>query len=346
MATISLCMIVKNEEKILARCLDSIQDLMDEIIIVDTGSSDRTKEIAARYTDKIYDFAWVGDFAAARNFSFSKAGCEYIYTADADEVLDKGNHEKFQILKETILPEVEIVQMFYGNQLANGTVYNFDRELRPKLFKRIRAFQWIDPVHETVRLLPVVFDSDIEITHLPESSHAGRDLQIFEKMAGQGQELSPRLINLYARELLISGKLEDLKKAEEYFTQMADSAETSPEQLKEAVCVVVRAARERGDYLKMFRYAMKDIASDEGGSSEVCCELGEYYLKQKDYQEAAIWYYNAAYETTSILNIHSGGDLPLLSLKQCYEAMGMAEQAEEYERKAFKWQEQQKEMEE
>ena len=55
MITISLCMIVKNEERILARCLDSIEDLMDEIVIVDTGSTDRTKAIASRYTDKIYD---------------------------------------------------------------------------------------------------------------------------------------------------------------------------------------------------------------------------------------------------------------------------------------------------
>ena len=56
MATISLCMIVKNEEAVLARCLDSVRDLVDEIIIVDTGSTDRTKEIAARYTGQIYDF--------------------------------------------------------------------------------------------------------------------------------------------------------------------------------------------------------------------------------------------------------------------------------------------------
>ena len=103
MATISLCMIVKNEEKVLARCLDSIQDLMDEIIIVDTGSFDRTKEIAAKYTDRIYDFVWDNDFAAARNFSFSKAGCDYIYTADADEVIDEENREKFRAVSYTHL---------------------------------------------------------------------------------------------------------------------------------------------------------------------------------------------------------------------------------------------------
>lgn len=337
MATISLCMIVKNEEKVLARCLDSIRDLMDEIIIVDTGSTDRTKEIAAGYTDKIYDFVWKGDFSEARNFSFSKAGCEYIYTADADEVLDEENHDRFKALKETLLPEVEIVQMYYGNQLSHGTVYNFDKELRPKLFKRLRTFQWIEPVHETVRLLPVVFDSEIEITHLPKESHAGRDLKIFEKMVKEGQVLSSRLLNFYARELLISGDTEDLIRAEDYFTAVAEGEETGPEQMKEALCVVVRASRLRGDILKMFRYAMKDTASNEGGVSEVCYELGEYYKTRKDYREAAIWYYNAAYETASILNIHSSGELPLLSLAECYEEMGMKEQAEEYRNAAEEW---------
>lgn len=330
--TISLCMIVKNEERVLRRCLDSIRDLMDEIIIVDTGSADRTKEIAAEYTDKVYDFAWTGDFSDARNFSFSKAECDYIYTADADEVLDKENREKFRILKETLVNEVEIVQMYYGNQLSHGTVYNYDKELRPKLFKRLRSFCWIEPVHETVRLLPVVFDSDIEITHLPENSHTGRDLEIFAKMIDQGQMLSKRLTNMYAKELLISGGEKELERAEDYFTCLADGEETEPDQMKEAVCVVVRAARIRGDFLKMYRYAMKDIASE--GVSEVCYELGEYYLEKGDYQEAAIWFYNAAYETQSILNIHSSSDLPLKGLAHCYEKMGMPEQAEEYKQAA------------
>ena len=86
MATISVCMIVKNEEKVLAGCLDSLEGLWEELIIVDTGSTDATKEIAKKYTDKVYDFTWTGNFSDARNFSFSKASCEYIYSADADEV--------------------------------------------------------------------------------------------------------------------------------------------------------------------------------------------------------------------------------------------------------------------
>ena len=122
MITISLCMIVKNEEQVLSRCLDSLAGLMDEIIIVDTGSCDRTREIAARYTDKIYDYIWKDDFADARNFAFSKASMEYIYTADADEVLDDENREQFRLLKEAMVPEVEIVQMKYVTKNEFNTV--------------------------------------------------------------------------------------------------------------------------------------------------------------------------------------------------------------------------------
>ena len=72
MATISLCMIVKNEEKHLARCLDSVAELVEEIIIVDTGSTDRTIEIASNYTSKIYLHPWADDFSDARNILFPK----------------------------------------------------------------------------------------------------------------------------------------------------------------------------------------------------------------------------------------------------------------------------------
>ena len=193
MITISLCMIVKNEEEVLDRCLSSIADLMDEIIIVDTGSTDRTKEIARRYTSKIYDFTWTGNFADARNYSFSKASAQYIYCADADEVLDAENHAKFLLLKKGLLPEIDIVQMYYCNQLSYNTIYNYDKEYRPKLYKRLRTFTWVNPIHETVQIQPVIYDSDIEIGHFPTSSHASRDIQAFEKMYTDGLRIPASL---------------------------------------------------------------------------------------------------------------------------------------------------------
>lgn len=328
MITISLCMIVKNEEKILARCLDSVADLMDEIIIVDTGSTDATKEIAARYTDKIYDFTWINDFSAARNFAFSKAGMEYIYSADADEVLSAENRERFQILKETLLPEIDIVQMKYGNQLQHGTVYNFDEEYRPKLFKRQREFVWVEPIHETIRLEPVVFDSDIVITHMPENSHAKRDLQIFAGQIEKGLRLSRRLHNLYARELYLAGDEEDLDRADAYFQMAAADVDRTAEEFAQSCCVLVKAARWRKDTVTFFKYASKMLAGE--GCSEICCELGHFYEELGDLEEAVIWYYNAVYETSPVLSLGAGGKEPLEGLVRCYKKMGMDDQADSY----------------
>lgn len=335
MITISLCMIVKNEERVLARCLDSIADLMDEIIIVDTGSTDRTKEIAAKYTDKIYDFKWVQDFSAARNFAFSKAEMEYIYSADADEVLDEENREAFRVLKETLLPEVDIVQMYYGNQLTFGTIYNYDKELRPKLFKRLRTFRWEEPVHEQVVLEPVIYDSDVTIKHMPEENHKDRDLATFAKMTAEGKQLSKRLHNLYAKELFVSGEEKDFLAAGAFFEASCLDTGRSIDEIKEAACVAARAARYKKDIPAFFKYALKVVACD--GCSEICCELGSYYMEAGDLDEAIVWFYNAAYETGSILNIHSSGDIPLYALAECYGRLGDKEQEAAYTKQAAEW---------
>ena len=329
MTTISLCMIVKNEEKVLGRCLACLVDLMDEIIIVDTGSVDRTKEIASKYTDKIYDFTWTGDFSEARNYAFSKATKEYVYSADADEVVDEENRERFAVLKRELLPEIEIVQMYYCNQLAKGGVYNFDREYRPRLFKRVRHFTWVDPIHEIVRTDPVVFDSEIEIIHRQEESHAARDLAAFTEMCRKGEAVSARLHNLYARELFIAGEKEDFIRALPFFERSAEDTGRQQDEIMEALCVAARAARLAGDKLKFYRYAMK--AAVLGSCAEICLELGCYYMEDKDYEEAVIWLYNAAFETESILDIHCSKDKPLLMLAQCCRMLGREEQAAEYE---------------
>jgi glycosyltransferase involved in cell wall biosynthesis len=90
---ISLCMIVKNEEKVLQRCLGSVKGIVDEIIIVDTGSNDRTKEISFEFVDHVYEFEWTDSFAEARNFAASKANGDWILVLDADEFVDRENLE-------------------------------------------------------------------------------------------------------------------------------------------------------------------------------------------------------------------------------------------------------------
>lgn len=318
MATISLCMIVKNEEAVLARCLDSIADLMDEIIIVDTGSTDRTKEIAANYTTQIYDFAWQDDFSAARNFSFSKATMEYIYAPDADEVLDEENRIRFRQLKEHLLPEIELVQMKYHTISEFNTVLNAQKEYRPKLFKRLRSFTWIDPIHETVRTAPVVYDSDIEILHIPQSFHHKRDFSVFLNAYAQNGTLSRRIWQMYAKELLKMGTEPDFQDAMPIFSETYETTQDN-DLRKEAACVLARLYRIQKDSDSFFKIALKDMLTTP--CTEICYELGCYFQEKGDYPEAILWHYNAAFEAECILDIHTSGDLPLQGLVTCYEAL-------------------------
>lgn len=318
MISISLCMIVKNEERVLERCLESLKGLMDEIIIVDTGSTDKTKKIAEKYTNKIYDFKWIDDFSAARNFSFSKATKEYIYVADADEVLDHDNYEKFKKLKQVLLPEIDIVQMYYCNQLEFNTTYNYDKEYRPKLYKRLRQFIWKNPIHECVQIEPIIYDSEIAIMHKPENNHGTRDFAAFQRMIARGETLSAHLHNMYARELFIAGEAKDFLEAETFFKKSI-TEQRSTDEWKEANAVLVHCAKLKGDKFTFFKHAMKDIV--EKPCSEVCCELGAFYVEQEDFEEASNWYYNAIQNVKAILNIRYQEEIPKEGLRFCYEKL-------------------------
>src|ERR1035437_8094177 len=83
--TLSLAMIVKNEARCLARCLRSVQAIVDEIVIVDTGSTDDTLQIARDFHARIFHFSWVDDFSAARNQALAKATGDWVLVFDADE---------------------------------------------------------------------------------------------------------------------------------------------------------------------------------------------------------------------------------------------------------------------
>lgn len=99
MITLSLCMIVRDEEDVLGRCLDSVKDAADEIIIIDTGSEDRTKETALKYTQNVYDFPWRDDFSAARNFALEHGTMDYLMWMDADDVLPAESRRKLSRLQ-------------------------------------------------------------------------------------------------------------------------------------------------------------------------------------------------------------------------------------------------------
>jgi GT2 family glycosyltransferase/acetyltransferase-like isoleucine patch superfamily enzyme/2-polyprenyl-3-methyl-5-hydroxy-6-metoxy-1,4-benzoquinol methylase/Flp pilus assembly protein TadD len=164
--TLSLCMIVKNEEQHLARCLLSATPAVDEIIIVDTGSTDRTKEIARAYGAKVFDFPWTNDFSNARNHSLSQASGDWILVLDADEVISPLDYAALEriVRKRPAKPAgYSMVTRNYTDEVATqGWIANdrrYRREeagtgwfpsLKVRLFINDKRIQFQNPVHEFV----------------------------------------------------------------------------------------------------------------------------------------------------------------------------------------------------
>ena len=317
----SLCMIVKNEASILGDCLDSLKDIMDEIIIVDTGSTDDTKKIAESYTPYVYEYQWHDDFAAARNFAFSKATGDYIYSADADEVIDEENRTKFKALKRVLLPEVEIVQMIYVTEQINHPTENFARDMRPKLFKRLREFTWIEPIHETINTSPVVYDSDIEIIHRPQGSHSSRDFSVFKKVIEEKSFLSDRLLGMYLRELYKAGTEEDLKNAREVLEKSLTEKKQKQNELlcRQIIAVLMKIYRQIDEPVGMLKVSLSSEATVP--SAEMCMELGYFFMKKEEFEEAAEWFNRAAFHCESEIDIASSGTSALMALALCYRKL-------------------------
>ncbi|MCP4253973.1 MAG: glycosyltransferase [Candidatus Scalindua sp.] len=145
--TLSLCMIVKDEEKSLPTCLESVKDYVDEIIIVDTGSTDSTVEIAESYNAIVYHHAWENSFSKARNYSLKYATCDWILIMDADEEIEENDAYK---LRETIRDDdVSLIYMpAFSKEKGgmNSSVYLIERVFRNNL-----DFRYEGIVHNTLK---------------------------------------------------------------------------------------------------------------------------------------------------------------------------------------------------
>lgn len=175
-ATISACLIVKDEEELLPGCLDSIRDWVDEIIVVDTGSTDKTPEIAKSFGAKVYRQPWEGDFSKARNYSISHATGDWILIIDADE---RVNVEDVQIIANTLANSggsVVSVNVFNTYE-QNKNVTVFLPSVR--FFKRDLGLKYKGIVHNQLALPEgtQVLRTGIRFTHLGYGLSAERMVQ-------------------------------------------------------------------------------------------------------------------------------------------------------------------------
>lgn len=166
MKTLSLVMIVKNEADNLEHCLNHATHLVDEMVIVDTGSTDNTKDIALKYDARVFDFPWENDFAAARNYGLDQAKGDWIIVLDADEMIDTQNEQAEQALRtfingEQAIGRLKILNKTLNNQGMESIVQSYVSRVFPK------GIRYVGRIHEQL-------DTDLTRIKLPiEVKHHG-----------------------------------------------------------------------------------------------------------------------------------------------------------------------------
>lgn len=167
---VSLCMIVKNEEQLIENCFRSVRDIVDEMIVVDTGSTDQTVDIAQSLGAVVYYFDWNGDFSEARNFSINQASGEWILFLDADEELDRRDQNKLRSLIDNGDPDADAylfkVFSYFGRKKETEKLWDG----RVSLFKNHKGFRFKGAIHEEIvtsinENLGRIVSADVRIIH-------------------------------------------------------------------------------------------------------------------------------------------------------------------------------------
>ncbi len=335
MQTISLCMIVRNEEAVLERCLKGVTDIADEIIIVDTGSTDASKDIAARFTDRIYDFPWVDDFAAARNFSFSKATMDFIFWLDADDVITMENREKLLAIKAALTPDTDMVMLPYHVAFDESGMPTFTYE-RERIVRRDAGFYWVGAVHEVIAPHGTILHGDAAVEHHKlQVSDPDRNLRILENKRKAGEPLDTRLLYYYARELYYHRNYaEAIEIYREFFARADGWRENRIEACSNCAQCLLALDRTDDAMEMLLRSFLYDCPR-----AEICCQIGGIKLAQAEYEEAAYWYKAALHadftgEKVGFFQPDYHDYIPLMQLCVCYDRMGNERLAKAYNDRA------------
>ena len=322
---ISLCMIVRDEEEVLERCLRSVREVVDEIIIVDTGSVDRTKEIAKKYADNVLDFEWVDDFAAARNYSFAQATKDYIMWLDADDVLLDSDGQGFKELREQLDGEINRVTMPYHLGIdSNGNVTH--RLRRNRIVRRTAGFMWVGKVHEYLDVFGEVIESDVAITHKKEKAHTQRNLEIFLRMRENQEPFTLRDTLYFANELMYNGRKEEaITYFEEFLAKEGGWVED-----KITACLHLSHCYKGIDDSQILRYLFKTFEYDKP-RAEACNEIGQYFMELHQLEQAVYWleliFTLEKPESMGIADQAAWTWMPHINLVYCYDQLGHFDKA-------------------
>jgi glycosyltransferase involved in cell wall biosynthesis len=339
MGTITLSMIVKNEEKTLERCLRSAEGIPDEIIIIDTGSADHTKEIARNFTSQIFDFTWIDDFSAARNYSFKRATMDYILWLDADDIFLPEERTKLLALKNTLAPSLDAVSMIYHTAFdRENNVTQSNRRIR--LVRRSKNFTWSGVVHEDLATDSAFhyLSSDIVVTHLkPEGDHgpSKRNLLLYIKHIQEGRDLGPADLFHYAQELRMH---EEFEQAIPYYVKFLQTSQINVDAALLALHELAKCYHLTGKLDKEWECTLKSLELDVP-RPEFSCRFAERFLEKNQFRQAIFWYElalrdEAGVSDRAIENYPFKTWLPHKQLGLCYYRIGNYERSLHHNRLA------------
>ncbi|MFZ5652168.1 MAG: glycosyltransferase [Bacillota bacterium] len=337
--TIGLSMIVRDEESNLARCLDSVRGLVDEIVVVDTGSRDRTVEVARRYTDRVFSFPWSGDFSAARNYALDKTHSRWVFYLDADEELDASCGDIRSLVDGSGDIDAFFLPLYNQDEISG----NYSRYLVLRLFRNSPGHRFQGRIHEQ---LTVTRPGSVSIAGSPVINHRatsgkgrnrkrGRNLQLLRQAVSEDPD-NPFLQYYLGIEWLGLGRpqlaLPCIEKACRDLTDHHLAFRVPAVgylvnclhymgRLQEAFCICMEESLRYPSYPDIFF---------KGGL--ILEEMGEY-------QAAARWFGEAcACGPPPLLYSHTMGTesfLALHHLGNCHEKMGMVGEAIDYYNRAL-----------
>lgn len=267
MPKLSLCMITKNEEQDLPRCLESASPFVDEIVLVDTGSTDKTTEIAIGYGAKLIGFEWINDFSAARNESLGHATGDWILVLDADEIIAEKDFEKIrELITNNDADAYSLVQRNYTtdakifgwqppDDYEECASLGFTRNPIVRLFKRMDGINFINAVHETV--VPSLIGAGAKITESEIPIHH------FGHIKSEGTRSRKR-------ELYLGIGLEQIRKSP-----------NDPRPRYEVAMIYKNTGREEQALEQLHKVAQLDPTYEL-----VYCTLGEIYARNQDQDQA------------------------------------------------------------
>ena len=280
--------------------------------MVDTGSTDNTKQIAQKFTDKVFDFDWCDDFSKARNFSFSLATCDFQMWLDADDFITEENIKKIQRLKNSN-QDADVFMCLYalGFDEDNAPKLRFHRE---RILKRSSGFVWEGFVHEVIAPAGKIVYTDIEIEHRKiVVSNPKRNLRLYQKALKRGVKFSPRELYYYSRELYYNNHI---TKAIQCFKKFLKISNTFPPDNLGAyimLCDCFMLKIQPNNAINTIFDCMKKHTPN----AEMCCKLGYVYKQKEDNSKAIFWFkcaMNAERQTQGFVREECQTFLPALEL--------------------------------